>query len=176
MTKDQALSEIKTAEAEVERERLNAANWWQKWHGGADAERKATELAIERKYTLRYGKKHAAAKKRHAEAQDAVTALHIKYATALCGMPIDSVMVEWINDWKWSPTGRTGRLEVFLDGAEWPGDSYTRPPIGTVVIRVLGKRGQPTKMASLLSREARDTSFRKYVWLAKGKRPKETTQ
>lgn len=173
MTKDQAEQIIKVADAKFRHLQTRATILEREAYQARESEKKQAVNVIDARLDAKYLPLCKIARARRDAALNAMTALKIKYAGPLCGIPADSVMVEWLQDWNgWSETKRTGRLEIFLDGSEWAED-YGRPAIGTVVIRITGKNGRPTKQACHLTRDARGATFRKYVWLPKGERPKK---
>lgn len=170
--KQKAETEIAEAEAAYKNLRIQVEQTEQARWKALREEQDAASEAIKKKYTRKYDSGHKTARAVRDIMFRRITDLKIKHAAVLCEYPIDSVMIEWCQDFnKWSQTGRTGKLEVFLDGSEWPANDYPKPQISTVIIRVRGKNGRPTKQARYLSHAARDTSIRKYCWLPEGKKP-----
>lgn len=169
MTKDQVEREIA---------RLNAKRSaaWSHKSATESAKQKMVEAAVTAakekiwaQAQKKYGKTIDDAKKKHDDAGDEITALRIKYAHVLSGVPVNCTLEEWRQDYQsdgslqWMKTGRKGQAEVFLHGSEWPNNKrWDKPDVGKMIVRVLGKNGRPTQVAEVVSRV--DSLYRKYKW------------
>ena len=173
MTKEQATALIAAYNSKVKAADKRRSDLRSLAYNHAQEEiRKATK-AIQAKMEDRYKLPIERANAAHLKALNQWKSARIKYAADLIGIPVTTVMGEWDNSWgDWKPTGRTGRLEVYMEGADWNKQAYPRPEVGTVIIRIVGTSGRMTKEACLLSYAVRDSSFRKRCWLPVGERPK----
>jgi len=174
MTKKQAESEIQSAERYAATLRDRATCLEKAYYNESQEAQGRAVKKIRAHYERIYSKRCAVARALRDKALRRITELKIRHAAVLCGLPIDSLMIEWEKDWEWKQTGRTGKLEVYLQGTLWPKGDYNPPKIGTIIVRVLSKSGKPTSRACrLLSGLAISDPFCKYMWLPEGKSPVE---